>query len=160
MKGVGTYSCDLPCPPRNPRVPNTRLVAWISGHNHSCPRSSRGDTHFSIPMHIITIILSLIIPRTPLILHQPQISRFYVILAILGPNLNGISVSGPPIFGERPYPRQFHPVEFTPIFVIFEPQNPRVESQSLPQTKYPITSLTSTHYITTTKSFIVISIYI
>ena len=53
-----------------------------------------------------------IYPHTPLILHQPQISRFYVILAILGPNLNGISVSRPPFFGERPYPRQFHPVEF------------------------------------------------
>ena len=25
--------------------------------------------------------------------------------------VNGISVSGPPKIGERPYPRQFHPVE-------------------------------------------------
>ena len=61
-------------------------------------------------------------PHTPLILHQPQISRFYVILAILGPKVNGISVSGPPIFGERPYPRQFHPVEFPPFLRYFSPE--------------------------------------
>ena len=40
-------------------------------------------------------------------------------------NLNGISVSRPPIFGERPYPRQFHPVGFPPFFTsrnpIFKP---------------------------------------
>ena len=33
--------------------------------------------------------------------------------------MNGISVSGPPKIGERPYPRQFHPVEFTPVFEYF-----------------------------------------
>ena len=60
-------------------------------------------------------------PRTLIILHQPQISRFYVILAISGPNLNGVSVSGPPKIGERPYPRQFHPVGFPGFSAIFHP---------------------------------------
>ena len=58
---------------------------------------------------------SLFIPishyRTAPILHQPQISQNFVNFAILGLFLNGIPVSGPPFFGERPYPRQFHPVE-------------------------------------------------
>jgi len=29
----------------------------------------------------------------------------------MGQKVNGISVSGPPKIGERPYPRPFHPVE-------------------------------------------------
>ena len=60
------------------------------------------------------------IPRqTPIILHQPLVSRFRVIFPLLGQILNGISVSGPPKIGERPYPRQFHPVEMTPVFEYF-----------------------------------------
>ena len=35
--------------------------------------------------------------------------------------LNGISVSRPPKIGERPYPRQFHPVEFARFQAIFPP---------------------------------------
>jgi len=62
-------------------------------------------------------------PPPTTILHQPQISQIYVNFGILGQNLNGISVSGPPFFGERPYPRQFHPVEMTPIFTDFPPTN-------------------------------------
>ena len=31
--------------------------------------------------------------------------------------MNGISVSGPPKIGERPYPKWFHPVEIPPKFV-------------------------------------------
>ena len=73
-------------------------------------------------------------PRTLIILHQPQISRFYVILAISGPNLNGVSVSGPPKIGERPYPRQFHPVGFPGFSAIFHP------SQSPTQYTLPPTS--------------------
>ena len=57
---------------------------------------------------------SLFIPilphRTTPILHQPQISQNFVNFTILGLFLNGIPVSRPPFFGERPYPRQSHPV--------------------------------------------------
>ena len=59
--------------------------------------------------------------KTSTVIHQPQISQIYVIFGILGQNLNGIPVSRPPFFGERPYPRQFHPVEFTPFLTVFDP---------------------------------------
>ena len=58
-------------------------------------------------------------PRHPTILHQPPEFQFYVIFRVLGQKVNGISVSGPPKIGERPYPRQFHPVGFTPVFEYF-----------------------------------------
>ena len=67
--------------------------------------------------------LSLILTNIPTpdatILHQPPEFQFQAIFPILPQNLNGISVSGPPFFGERPYPRQFHPVGFTPFFGYF-----------------------------------------
>ena len=58
----------------------------------------------------------------PLILHQPHKSQFRVNFRFLAQILNGISVSGPPFFGERPYPRQIHPVENTLIFDNFRPK--------------------------------------
>ena len=58
-------------------------------------------------------------PHHPTILHQPRKSWFYVKFRFLTQILNGIPVSRPPFFGERPYPRQFHPVEMTPIFTQF-----------------------------------------
>ena len=63
--------------------------------------------------------MALIPPPTPIISHQPLESQNYVIFTISAQILNGISVSGPPIFGERPYPSQFHPVESDPFFVDF-----------------------------------------
>ena len=62
----------------------------------------------------------------PLILHQPQKSWFCVILGQNPQKVNGISVSGPPKIGERPYPRPFHPVEF-PHFL---PRNRRFSTQN------------------------------
>ena len=56
--------------------------------------------------------------QTPTILHQPPETWFSVIFSQNPQILNGISVSDTPIFGERPYPRQFHPVEMTPIFAL------------------------------------------
>ena len=46
-----------------------------------------------------------------IILHQPRKCRKYVKIRKMGQKVNGISVSGPPKIGERPYPSPFHPVE-------------------------------------------------
>ena len=56
--------------------------------------------------------------HTHTILHQPPESQFWLIFRKNPRKVNGISVSGPPKIGERPYPRQFHPVGF-PLF--FDP---------------------------------------
>ena len=87
-----------------------------------CVRSSRTNIHLPLTNlrrnaalpHTIYIFNLKILKFTPgphTILHQPLVSRFPVIFPLSGQILNGISVSGPPFFGERPYPRQFHPVE-------------------------------------------------
>ena len=44
----------------------------------------------------------------------------------MGQKVNGISVSGPPKIGERPYPKWFHPVEITPKIV----ENPWFQGQN------------------------------
>ena len=73
-------------------------------------RLARGAKHYSDNIFNISPATT---PEYPTILHQPLVSRFRVIFPLLGQILNGISVSGPPKIGERPYPRQFHPVEFS-----------------------------------------------
>ena len=87
-------------------------------------------THPSVPaklpctlveLYKFSLYLSSPTRGTPTILHQPQISRFRVIFRKNLLFLNGISVSRPPKIGERPYPRQFHPVEFTRFQAIFPP---------------------------------------
>jgi len=55
-------------------------------------------------------------PETHTILHQPRESRFCLNFKKNPQKVNGISVSDTPKIGERPYPRQFHPVETTLFF--------------------------------------------
>ena len=97
----------------------------------TCGATRPKNTHF----HFMPLIFNPRPPRHPVILHQPPETQKYVIFPILPQNLNGISVSGPPFFGERPYPRQFHPVEMTPIFANFRPQT--CESTSYQPRKIP-----------------------
>ena len=78
--------------------------------------------------------------KVPTIIHQPHKSQNYVKIGFSGLKVNGISVSGPPFFGERPYPRQFHPVENDPLFAIFHPNRHL--------------SAHNTHQITTQRSII------
>ena len=84
---------------------------------------------------------SLFIPiphyRTTPILHQPQISQNFVDFTILGLFLNGISVSRPPFFGERPYPRQFHPVEKPLILARFSVSHHNLTANNPYPTRLP-----------------------
>jgi len=59
--------------------------------------------------------------KVPTIIHQPHKSQNYVKIGFSGLKVNGISVSETPKIGERPYPRQFHPVEICPKSVEIQP---------------------------------------
>jgi len=52
-----------------------------------------------------------ILRESATILHQPRKSQIWVKNGKSAQKVNGISVSETPKIGERPYPRQFHPVE-------------------------------------------------
>ena len=90
-----------------------------------CPLLPAGQRNPFITVCTSTPYFTLKPTPPPLILHQPRKSWFCVILGQNPQKVNGISVSGPPFFGERPYPRPFHPVEF-PHFL---PRNCRFSTQ-------------------------------
>ena len=115
---------DLPrCTPPGPTHGTIACVRSICTHIHIPLTYLRRNAALPHTIHIFNPKILKSTPDTHTILHQPLVSRFWLIFRILGIILNGISVSGPPFFGERPYPRQFHPVEMTPFFAIFRPQN-------------------------------------
>ena len=113
--------------PASSRVPPLRSYSsnpFVAIHPNTTRDLPRGATQL-IPqdtqiMHIPPISTH-IYPHTRLILHQPRKSRKYVNFPFYPQNLNGIPVSRPPFFGERPYPRQFHPVGNHPFLTIFDP---------------------------------------
>ena len=95
------------------------LTAWDSPirpyevSTPQCPLLPAGQRNPFITVCTSTPYFTLKPTPPPLILHQPRKSWFCVILGQNPQKVNGISVSKPPIFGERPYPRQFHPVGFS-----------------------------------------------
>ena len=90
-------------------VPQNRAQFFVEYTN------LRRNAALKLPMNIIST-------KLPRVTHYTTPTPNFLILGdfpSFTQNLNGISVSRPPKIGERPYPMQFHPVEFTPIFRYF-----------------------------------------